>query len=156
MRKLNATIAAAVCLAGCTTDPTATTYWTQKSGVVVVHHVVGKTDTVEKLTHTQLSADELKAGELPNGTYFKVVQAQGQPRAAPTPSASANKGSVATEDRLAALTKQLRSLKDQVQTVETQSQRLQAELDSAASQKTAQQEPPNRPSDEQQEVRMSQ
>ena len=143
-------------LAGCTTQPVATTYWTQKSGVVVVHHVVGKTDTVEKLTHTQLSADELKAGGLPNGTYFKVVQAQGQPRAAPTPSASANKGSVATEDRLAALTKQLRSLKDQVQTVETQNQRLQAELDSAASQKTVQQEPPNRPSDEQQEVRMSQ
>ena len=149
-------LAGLVAFSGCETKQASTTYWTQKSGVVVVHHVVGKTDTVEKLTHTQLSANELQAAGLPTGTYFKVVQAQGQPRAAPTPSASANKGIVATEDRLAALTKQLRSLKDQVQTVETQNQRLQAELDSAASQKTAQQEPPNRPSDEQQEVRMSQ
>ena len=143
-------------LAGCTTQPVATTYWTQKSGVVVVHHVVGKTDSVEKLTHTQLSANELQAAGLPTGTYFKVVQAQGQPSPAPTPSAPANKRSVATEDSLAALTKQLRALKDQVQTVEAQNQRLQTELDSAASQKTAQQEPPNRPSDDQQDVRMSQ
>jgi uncharacterized lipoprotein YmbA len=150
-------IAPLLLLTGCATKQPETTYWTEKSGIVVLHHVVGKTDTIEKLIHTQLSAEELKAAGLPKGTYFKVVQAQGQPSPAPTPSAPANKGSVATADNLADFSKQLRALRNQVQTVEAQNQRLQEELDAAASQKTAQQgQPPDRQSDPDQDVRMSQ
>jgi hypothetical protein len=70
--------------AGCTTKQ-ATTYWTQVA--LLVHHVVGNTDSVEKLIPTQLSAGELKAAALAKGMYFKVVQ--GQRQVAPTPTARA-------------------------------------------------------------------
>jgi hypothetical protein len=158
MRRLDRALMAGayVLVAACTATKPPTTYWTQKSGVVVVHHVVGTTDSVEKLMHTQLSADELKAAALPKGTYFKVVPAQGPVTPAATPTATANKVHAAKEDSLAELEVQLRALKNQVKTVETQNQRLQEELDTAATQKTAQQEPANRPADQDQDVRMSQ
>lgn len=149
-------LAGLIVLSGCATKQASTTYWTQKSGVVVVHHVVGKTDGAERLTHMQLSADELKAAGLPNGTYFKVVQAQGQPSPAPTPSAPANKGSVATEDRLAMLSKQLRALKNQVNTVEAENQRLQNEMNAPERQKTVEEPPVERQADAQPDVRLSQ
>lgn len=59
---------------GCATKQAATTYWTTKGGVVVVHHVVGKLDTTEKLEPKQLSQDKLKAVSLPKGKYFEVVE----------------------------------------------------------------------------------
>ena len=149
-------LAGLIPLSGCATKQASTTYWTQKSGVVAVHHVAWKTDSVEKLTHMQLSADELKAAGLSNGIYFKVVQAQGQPSQAPTPSAPANKGSVATEDRLAALSNQLRALKNQVKTVEAENQRLQNEMKAPERQKTAEEQPVERQEDAQPDFRLSQ
>jgi hypothetical protein len=59
-------------LAGCATKQACTTYWTEKAGAAVVHHVVGKTDTMEKLTEKQLTDDEYKSAGLPKGKYFKV------------------------------------------------------------------------------------
>jgi hypothetical protein len=149
-------LAGLIALSGCATKQGSPTYWTQKSGVVAVHHVAGKTDSVEKLTHMQLSADELKAAGLPNGTYFKVVQAQGQPSRAPTPSAPTDKGSVATEDGLATLSNQLRTLKNQVKTVEAENQRLQNEMNAPERQKTAEEQPVERQADAQLDVRLSQ
>jgi hypothetical protein len=58
-------------VSGCASKQAATTYWTTKSGVVVVHHVVGKLDTTEKLEQKQLSLDKLKAVVLPKGNYSK-------------------------------------------------------------------------------------
>jgi hypothetical protein len=143
-------------LAGCTTQPVATTYWTKKGSVVVVHHVVDKTDTVEKLAHTQLSADELKAAGLPNGTYFKVVDAQGQVTPTATPSVTAKKVDVEKKDSLAELSKQLRALKNQVKNVEAQNQRLQDEMNASERQKTAQEQPVEGQVDGQPDVRLSQ
>jgi hypothetical protein len=149
-------LAGLIAVSGCATKQASTTYWTQKSGIVVVHHIVRKTDSVEKLTHMRLSADELKAAGLPNGMYFKVVPAHGQPSQAPTPSASANKGSLAPEDRLAALSEQLRALKNQVKTVEAENQRLQNEINAPGRQKTAEEQPVERQADAQLDVRLSQ
>jgi Tfp pilus assembly protein FimV len=122
----------------------------------VVHHILGKTDNVEKLTHMQLSADELKAARLPNAKYFKVLQVQGRPSPAPTARAPANKGNVATEDRLAELSNQLRALKNQVKTVEAQNQRLQDEMNAPERQGTAEEQPLERQADAQPDVRLSQ
>ena len=149
-------LAGLIALSGCATKQASTIYWTQKSGIVVVHHVVGKTDSVEKLTHMQLSADEIKAARLPNATYFKVLQAQSRPSPAPTARAPANKGNVATEDGLAALSNQLRALKNQVKNVEAQNQRLQDEMNAPERQKTAEEQPVERQADARPDVRLSQ
>ena len=149
-------LAGLIALSGCATKQASTIYWTQKNGIVLVHRVAGKTDNLEKLTHMQLSPDELKAARLPNATYFKVLQAQGRPSPAPTARAPANKGNVATEDRLAALSNQLRALKNQVKTVEAQNQRLQDEMNAPERQKTAEEQPVERQADAQPDVRLSQ
>src|SRR5271167_4910793 len=113
------------------------TYWTKESGVVVVHHVVGKTDSVEKLIQKQLSADELKADGLAKGKYFRIVQAHEEV----TPSAASGppkdrKVDLPKKGSLSDVSKQLRDLRNQVKAVQTQNQRLQEELDTVASQKT--------------------
>jgi hypothetical protein len=59
-------------------------------------------------------------------------------------------------DSLSDVSKQLRDLRNQVKAVQAQNQRLQEELDTPASRKTAQQEPADGPNDQQQDVRMSQ
>ena len=73
-------------LAGCTTQPMATTYWTEKSGIVTVHHVVGKVDQAEKLTEKRLTKEEIAAYKLPKETYFRV---ESEHIDAPTASAEA-------------------------------------------------------------------
>jgi len=142
MSKLNATIIVSACalVASCTTPTKQTTYWTEKSGVAVVHHVAGTTDTMEKLTEKQLTDDEVKSAGLSKGKYFKVVQAQGQVTPAAT-SATAKKVDVEKKDSVAELSQQLRALKNQVKTVEAQNQRLQDEMNAPERQKAAQEQP---------------
>src|SRR5258707_866746 len=78
MRKLNAIIVVGACalVASCTTTTKQTTYWTEKSGIVTVHHVVGKVDQAEKLTEKRLTKEEIAAYKLPKGTYFRVESEQ--------------------------------------------------------------------------------
>jgi hypothetical protein len=159
MRALNRTVVVGACalVVSCSATKQAT-YWTKESGVVVVHHVVGKTDSVEKLIQKQLSADELKADGLAKGKYFTIVQAHEEV----TPDAGYGppkdwKLDLPKKDSLSDVSKQLRDLRNQVKAVQAQNQRLQEELGTAASQKTAQQqEPADGPNDQQQDVRMSQ
>jgi len=127
--------------AGCASNQSGTTYWTQKSGVAVVHHVVGKTDTMEKLTEKQLTDDEATSAGLPKGKYFKVVSAQAQvtpvarvktePKAKPKATESGP-----SNDRIAAKIDELRR---EVQTVVAQNQRLQDEIKNASTQQPVQQ-----------------
>jgi hypothetical protein len=123
----------------------------------VVHHVVGKTDSVEKLIQKQLSADELKADGLAKGKYFTIVhvleEATTDDGSGP---AKDRKVDIHKKDSLSDVSKQLRDLRHQVKAVQAQNQRLQEELDNAASQKTAQQEAADGSNDQQQDVRMSQ
>jgi hypothetical protein len=158
MRALNRTIALGACavLVSCSATKQAT-YWTKESGVVVVHNVVGKTDSVEKLIQKQLSADELKADGLARGRYFTIVHAHEEvtPNAGSGP-AKDREVDLPKKDSLSDVSKQLRDLRNQVKDVQAQNQRLQDELDTAASQKTAQQEPAEGQNDHQQDVRMSQ
>lgn len=157
MSALNRTVVVGACalVVSCSATKQAT-YWTKESGVVVVHHVVGKTDSVEKLIQKQLSADELKADGLAKGKYFTIVQAQERvtPNAASGP--KDRKVDLPKKNSLSDVSKQLRDLRNQVKAVQAQDQRLQEELDTAASQKTAQQAPADGPNDQQQDVRMSQ
>ena len=158
MSTLNRAVVVGACtlVVSCSATKQAT-YWTKESGVVVVHHVVGKTDNMEKLIQKQLSADELKADRLAKGKYFRIVQAQEEvtPNAASEPPKD-RKVDLPKKDSLSDLSKQLRYLRNQVKAVQAQNQRLQEELDTPASQKTAQQEPAGGPNDQQQDVRMSQ
>lgn len=157
MSALNRTVVVGACalVVSCSATKQAT-YWTKESGVVVVHHVVGKTDSVEKLIQKQLSADELKADGLAKGKYFTIVQAHEEvtPNAASGP--EDRKVDLPKKDSLSDVSKQLRDLRNQVKAVQAQNQRLQEELDTAASQKTAQQVPADGPNDQQEDVRMFQ
>jgi hypothetical protein len=157
MSALNRTVVVGACalVVSCSATKQAT-YWTKESGVVVVHHVVGKTDSVEKLIQKQLSVDEVKADGLAKGKYFTIVQAQEQvtPNAASGP--KDRKVDLPKKNSLSDVSKQLRDLRNQVKAVQAQNQRLQEELDTAASQKTAQQVPADGPNDQREDVRMSQ
>ena len=158
MSALNRTVVVGACalVASCSATKQVM-YWTKESGVVVVHHVVGKTDSVEKLIQKQLSADELKADGLAKGKYFAIVQAhEDVTRNATSGPPKDRKVDLPKRDSLSDVTNQLRDLRNQVKAVQAQNQRLQEELDTAASQKTAQQVPPDGPNDQQQDVRMSQ
>jgi Tfp pilus assembly protein FimV len=159
MRILNRPVIAGVCVlaASCSSSTKqARTYWTKEAGVFVIHHVVGKTDSMEKLTQNELSSDEVKVVGLPKGKYFKVVDAQGKVTPAATQSAPAKKVDVEKKDSLAELSKQLRALKSQVKTVEAQNQRLQDEMNASERQKTAQEQPVEGQADVQPDVRLSQ
>jgi hypothetical protein len=59
---INRSIIIAVCglVASCSTAKQ-TTYWTEKSGIAVVHRVVGTVDTTEKLSEKRLTTDETEA-----------------------------------------------------------------------------------------------
>src|SRR5271166_704379 len=78
MRKLIAAIVVGACalVASCATSTKQTTYWTEKSGIATVHHVVGKVDQAEKLTEKRLTKEEIAAYKLPKGTYFRVESEQ--------------------------------------------------------------------------------
>jgi len=125
-------------VSGCATKNAATTYWTTKGGVVVVHHVVGKLDTTEKLEQKQLSEDKLKAVDLPKGNYFEVVEGHDQVISKAANVSPKKNTEKPKKDSLAELSKQLRALKNQVRTVEAQNQRLQDEMNAPERQKTAQ------------------
>jgi hypothetical protein len=140
-------------LAGCTTKPVATTYWTQKGGLVVVHHVVGNIDTTEKLEPEQLSEDKRKATDLPNGKYFEILE--GHDRTIREP-AAVNKPERSKQDSWADVSSQLRELKGQVAAVKEQNRRLQDEMNVSESQKSPQLQPPERQVDAQPDVRLSQ
>ncbi len=127
-------------VSGCATKQAATTYWTTKGGVVVVHHVVGKLDTTEKLEQKQLSEDKLKAVDLPKENYFEVVEGHDQVISRPAPRKNTEKPK---KDNLAEVTSQIRDLKRQVQAVQAQNQRLQEQLAAPTSEKTAQQDHPD-------------
>jgi hypothetical protein len=143
-------------VSGCATKQAATTYWTTKGGVVVVHHVVGKLDTTEKLEQKRLSEDKLKAVVLPKGNYFEVVEGHDQVinRASSVPP----KKNIEKPEKysLAELSKQLRALKNQVKTVEAQNQRLQDEMNAPERQRTAQVQPLEEQAGAQPDVRLSQ
>jgi hypothetical protein len=154
--KLLSVILAGCLLAGCATKQASTTYWTEKAGVAVVHHLVGKTDRMEKLTEKQLTDDQVKSAGLPKGKYFKVVDAQGKFRPAVIPSASAKKVDLERKNSLTELSEQLRALKNQVKTVEAENQRLQDEMNAPERQKTVQEQPVEGQTDAQPDVRLSQ
>jgi hypothetical protein len=155
MKLLNVILAGCL-LAGCATKQASTTYWTERAGVAVVHHVVGKTDTMEKLTQKQLTEHEVKSAGLPKGKYFKVVDAQGKVTPATTRSAPAKKVDAERKDSLTELSEQLRALKNQVKTVEAENRRLQDEMNVPEMQKTAQQQLVEGQADGQPDVRLSQ
>ena len=140
-------------VSGCATKQAAATYWTTKGGVVVVHHVVGKLDTTEKLEQKQLSEDKLKAVDLPKGNYFEVVEGHDQVISRPASVPPKKNTEKPKKDNLAEVTSQIRDLKRQVQAVQAQNQRLQEQLAAPTSEKTAQQDHPDR---QDQDVRLSQ
>jgi outer membrane murein-binding lipoprotein Lpp len=144
MRRLNITLTAGACacalVAGCTTTTKQTTYWTEKSGIVTVHHVVGKVDQAEKLTEKRLTKEEIAAYKLPKGTYFRVESEQID---TPTTSAEAepkaktkDTESGASNDRIA---EKIDDLRREVQTVVAQNQRLQDQINNASTQQPVQQ-----------------
>jgi hypothetical protein len=141
---------------GCATKQVATTYWTTKGGVVVVHHVVGKLDTTEKLEQKRLSEDKLKAVNLLKGNYFEVLEGHDQviSRAASVPPKKNTEKP--KKDSLTELSEQLRALKNQVKTVEAENQRLQNEMNAPERQKTAQAQPAEEQAGAQPDVRLSQ
>ena len=145
-----------IALSGCTTKQSGMTYWTTKRGVAVVHHVVGKLDTTEKLEQKHLSEDKLKAVDLPKGNYFEVVEDHGQviSRAASVPPEKNTEKP--KKDSLAKLSEQLRALKSQVKTVEAENQRLQDEMNAPERQKTDQVQPVEGQADAQSDIRLSQ
>jgi endo-alpha-1,4-polygalactosaminidase (GH114 family) len=108
---------------------------------VVVHHVVGKLDTTEKLEQKQLSVDKLKAVVLPKGNYFEVVEGHDQAISRAASVSPKKNPEKPKKDSLAELSKQLRALNEQVKTVEAQNQRLQDEMNAPERQKTAQVQP---------------
>jgi hypothetical protein len=143
-------------LSGCATKQAATAYWTTKGGAVVVHHVVGKLDTTEKLERKQLSEDKLKAVVLPKGNYFEVVEGHDQVISRVSSVPPKKNVEKPKKDSLAELSKQLRALKDQVKTVEAQNQRLQDEMNAPERQKTTQVQPVEEQAGAQPDVRLSQ
>ncbi|SRR5258708_2438235 len=140
MRKLNAIIVVGACalVASCTTTTKQTTYWTEKSGIVTVHHVVGKVDQAEKLTEKRLTKEEIAAYKLPKGTYFRV---ESEHIDAPTASAEAEPKAktkdTASNDRIA---EKIDDLRREVQTVVAQNQRLQDQINNASTQQHVQQD----------------
>ena len=98
-------------VSGCATKNAATTYWTTKGGIAVVHHVVGKLDRTEKLERRQLSEDKLKAVDLLKGKYFEVVEGHDEVmnRSASVPPKKETEKP--KKDDLAELSEQVRALK---------------------------------------------
>ena len=112
---------------------------------------------MEKLIQKQLSSDELKADGLARGKYFTIVHAREEvmPNAGNGPPKD-RKAELPKKDSLSDVSKQLRNLRNQVKAVQALNQRLQEELDTAASQKTAQKEAADGSNDQRQDLRMSQ
>jgi len=66
-----ATTGIAILLAGCAASTSQRmAYWQENKGVVIVHHIVGNQDQMEKLV-----SDKVKSPELGSGKYSKVATA---------------------------------------------------------------------------------
>lgn len=134
---LSVFIGLAALASGCAEkDTTQTSYWTEKSGVVVVHHINGKVDNVEKLSEKQLTAAEISAHGLTKGQkYFEVMgshvvtPAKAPKTANATPKKDANKDGA--DKKLDAVTRQLTDLKSQISTLAADHKRLQEQIDAA-------------------------
>jgi hypothetical protein len=143
-------IGLSVLMFGCQTAPKQTTYWTEKSGIATVHHVVGAVDQTETLTKKQLTKDEVAACKLPKGKYFRVESEHFDPRTAS--STAEAKGTQAAKAEPAAKTKdaeagpsydrmaqKIDDLRREVQTVTAQNRRLQEQINASAQQKSVEQ-----------------
>jgi hypothetical protein len=155
MRRLNTTLKAGACacalVASCTTTTKQTAYWTEKSGVVVVHHVQAGVDRIEKLSAQKLSDSDVQVQHLPKGKYFKVVEAEqhvyppaepvesGVPKTMQDPKqgvyeaklAEVSKQSGASNDRIA---EKIADLRREIQTVAADNRRLQEQINASAQQ----------------------
>jgi hypothetical protein len=117
-----ASIFGLLALASCAQQP-AVVYWTtQKNGVEVCHHVVGRVDTVEKLANVPSDLEGIPDGQ----KGFKVVEAKldvlPKEKAKPSPTPKKEKEKKASGDsRLADevhdLRSQVKSLKEQVSAI---------------------------------------
>jgi hypothetical protein len=141
MKQLNLDLlsAVALCVCGCATKQATMTYWTEKSGVAVVHHIVGKVDSIEKLSEKPLPADEV--ADLPKGKYFQVVESHADAPAKPIKQAKDPKKDT-DAPRFAELTSKINDLKRQISTVAAQNQRLQEQINTSAPQPTPTPEQP--------------
>ena len=125
--------ASASLVAGCATEPK-TTFWEKKGDMVLVHHFDGLSDRVETLTKQKLPANTLKPRSFPTGQYFAVGQKEFHvKKVAPTPT----KKTTADADKLAAVSKELRLLRNQISAVQAENHRLQTQLGDGTDTKTA-------------------
>jgi hypothetical protein len=113
-------------ITGCATQPK-TTFWERKGDTVLVHHFDGLSDHVEILSNKKLPADALKPGSFPKGQYFAVGQKDFQVKKIAVPHSSA-KDDAFDSGKLAAANKELRSLRDRLNEVEAENQRLRAQI----------------------------
>jgi hypothetical protein len=125
-------IAISVSASSCaTTTKQTTTYWTENSGVVVVHHVQDGVDHIEKLSEQKLSDSEVQAQNFPKGKYFEVVEAE-QHVAPQTKHVESDAPKTMQQGidgaKLAEVSKQIRELKSEISAVVAENQRLQGEL----------------------------
>jgi hypothetical protein len=136
MKQINLILlsAAALCVCSCATKQTETTYWTEKSGVAVVHHIVGTVDSIEKLSEKPLTSDETAAYDLPKGNYFKVVESHVDAPAKP----KASDAKAATEAKkdsdgqtLAQVTGQIQDLRREIAAVVAENKSLQDRINNA-------------------------
>lgn len=110
-----------ISLVGCaSTKQVTTTYWTEKAGVASIHHVVGKSDSIEKLTQKPLTSDEAEAANLPKGKYFKVIDSHADAPVKPsqTPKKDTKKDSDST--KLAEVKSEIHDLRTQVSRLKDQ------------------------------------
>jgi hypothetical protein len=131
---------------GCATTKQVTeAYWTEKSGIAVVHHVSGKVDSIEKLSEKPLTSDEVDAANLPKGKYFKVVESHVDAPVKPIKANDSNPKKDAKKDsdgsKLEEVTSQLHDLKGQVAAVAAQNKRLQEQINSSPAPQPTQPEP---------------
>jgi hypothetical protein len=124
-------IGLSILASGCATKEPETTYWTQKSGVVVVHHVQDGVDHIEKLSEQKLTDGDVQAQNLPKGKYFKVVETE-QHVAPPAKHAESDAPKTMRQGidgaKLAEVSQQIRELKSKISEVVAENQRLQGEI----------------------------
>ena len=124
----------ALALTGCATQkPVVVTYWVQKHGFVYVHHIVGEKDTVDKLSEKALSDKDVAKQNLPKGKYYTAVESEGV-KPSPTPSLSPSpkkplKSQLASQDKLASIERQIRSLSSRLDEQTARNKELQDQLD---------------------------
>jgi hypothetical protein len=112
-------------LTGCAAQPK-TTFWERKGDMVLVHHFDGLNDHVETLDNKKLASDALKPGSFPKGQYFAVGQKDFQLQKIAVPHSSAKDD--ADSGKLAAVNKELRSLRDRLNETEVENRRLRAQI----------------------------